>query len=360
MGLTAIVVVIGLALSFILFQSFPMLPKSGKIKEDYFLSIIIPARNEEKNLPLLLSDLQKQVGANYEVICVDDGSADRTAEIAKGFGVKVISITKKPLNWLGKSWACQKGAEAAQGNLILFLDADVRLEANSLNRLIHTYFQNQEPLSVLPYHKMKKSYEQLSLFFNLTQVSANGLAMKKSRIIGLYGPIILLSTNDYWRLGGHQAVKDQVIEDVALGICMKEAGIAFHLFMGDSGIYYRMYAGGFSDLYHGWLKNYASGALVTPPIQLLMVFLWVTAVTSVPLYTITLMIARDFFLGSLFVLFYFLWVIELQRIAKKVGNFQFRTILFYPVTLCLFVIVFLTSTIKRIFHFKTQWKGRSV
>lgn len=360
MELEIFVVIIGLIMSFILFRRFPKLSETGEINKDYLLSIIIPARNEEKNLPLLLSDLRKQVSANFEIIVVDDGSTDSTREIAINFGVKVISVSDKPANWLGKSWACQKGAKEAGGNLFLFLDADVRLEKNCLRRIIFSYFEKNQPISILPYHQMKEAYEQLSLFFNLTQVSANGLAMKSAKKIGLYGPIILLSPRDYWLIGGHRSVKNKVIEDVALGLKMKEMKIEYRLFMGDLGITYRMYAGGFSDLYHGWLKNYGTAVFVTPVWRLIMVFLWVTSVMSVPIYMIISLWEGNFFYALIFLVFYLLWVVELKRICKDIGNFHLIIILCYPLSLSLFIIIFFMSMIKKVFHQKTLWKGRRV
>lgn len=237
MTLEIISLVVGLVISFILFRHFPGLSAGYDVKSDSFLSVIIPARNEEKNLPLLLADLKDQVGVSYEVICVDDGSSDRTRAIAEGFGVQVISVTDKPADWLGKSWACQKGAQAAKGKLFLFVDADVRLGPDALKCLLGTYGEKDQPLSVLPYHRMEKAYEQLSLFFNLTQVSSNGLV---------------------------------------------------------------------------------------------------------------------------FGVFYLIWTLELTRIGKKIGNFHFLNIIFYPLSLTFFMIVFIGSTIKRLFHLKSPWKGRKV
>lgn len=360
MTLEIISLVAGLAMSFFLFRHFPRLSAGHDIKSDSFLSVIIPARNEEKNLPLILADLKNQVGVSYEVICVDDGSTDKTRAIAKAFGVQVISVRDKPAAWLGKSWACQKGAQAAKGEVLLFVDADVRLGPDALKRLLGTYGEKDQPLSVLPYHQMEKAYEQVSLFFNLTQVSANGLAMPGGKKIGLYGPIILLGAGDYWQIDGHDRVKGQVIEDVALGMEMTKAGLAYRLFMGDLGLSYRMYAGGFLDLYQGWLKNYGSGAAVTPLIRLIMVFLWVTGVTATPLYLIRAVLAGQGFYSLVFGAFYLSWLLELRRIGKKVGNFHFLNILFYPLSLSFFIIVFFGSAIKRLFHLKSSWKGRKV
>ncbi len=70
---------------------------------------------------------------------MDDGSKDKTGEISKSFGVKVITISDKPSGWLGKTWACQKGAEASEGELLLFLDADVRVKPQAVERILKTY-----------------------------------------------------------------------------------------------------------------------------------------------------------------------------------------------------------------------------
>lgn len=358
MTLEIISLVVGLVMSFFLFRHFPRLSAGAEIKTDLFLSVIIPARNEEKNLPLILGDLKDQVGVSYEVICVDDGSSDQTRAMAEAFGIHVISVRDKPVAWLGKSWACQKGAQAAKGEVLLFVDADVRLGPDGLKRLLGAY--NDLPLSVLPYHRMERPYEQLSLFFNLTQVSANGLAMPGGQKIGLYGPIILIGAGDYWQIGGHDRVKDQVIEDVALGRALNEAGLSFRLLMGDLGLSYRMYAGGFSDLYQGWLKNYGSGAAVTPLLRLIMVFLWVTGVTATPLYLVRAVLAGQGVYSLIFAVFYLSWVFELWRIGKKVGNFHFLNILFYPLSLSFFILIFFGSAIKRLFHLKSSWKGRKV
>ena len=95
------------------------------------LSIIIPARNEEQNLPVLLCSINAQTVKPPEVIVVDDGSTDRTAEVAREFGAAVIASKPLPDGWRGKTWACQQGAQAATGDLLLFLDADTWFAADN-------------------------------------------------------------------------------------------------------------------------------------------------------------------------------------------------------------------------------------
>ncbi len=100
------------------------------------------------------------------------------------------------------------------------------------------------------------------MFFNIVQFAANGLGVPKGNHIGLYGPVILISRENYDKSGGHEQIKESIIDDIALGIELKKAGIPFKLFLGDKDIYFRMYSGSFSDLFRGWLKNIAQALLL--------------------------------------------------------------------------------------------------
>lgn len=136
------IVLVGLAITAILFHRFPTLPAADTDTADYpSVSVIIPARNEEVNLPLLLSDLYAQTLPIHEIICVDDNSEDSTAQIIAAGGARLIALNTKPSEWTGKTWACQIGADAATGELLLFLDADVRLGPDGVRLLIAAYRQ---------------------------------------------------------------------------------------------------------------------------------------------------------------------------------------------------------------------------
>jgi len=122
-----IIMCMGLAFSVLLFYRFPKLPAARNGSECPTISIIIPARDEEKNLQLLLKDLQAQSVKPLEIICVNDDSSDGTAQVAESFSATLINLHNKPDGWTGKTWACQNGADMAAGSLLLFLDADVML-----------------------------------------------------------------------------------------------------------------------------------------------------------------------------------------------------------------------------------------
>ena len=104
------------------------------------LSIIIPARNEESNLPILLTSLAQQSINPLEILVIDDDSQDNTKEIATKFGAKVIQPTRNDNGWVGKSAACCSGAQAANGKLLLFLDSDIFLpHRESLAHILTAY-----------------------------------------------------------------------------------------------------------------------------------------------------------------------------------------------------------------------------
>lgn len=356
-----VVMILGLLSSFILFSEFPLLKKKETINSQYKLSIVIPARNEEKNIGLLLQDLMNQTINIHEIMCVDDGSTDETYKVASSFGVHTIFIKDKPSDWTGKAWACQMGAESATGDLILFLDADVRLSPNAISNLINAYDENKCVVSVQPYHQTKKYYEQFSFFFNLIQISGNGMSVRwLNQNVGLYGPVILINKDTYASIDGHSAAQKTIVDDLALGQKLKQMGFPFKLFMGGKNISYRMYGNNFKSLFEGWVKNYATGASKTPLLILGLVFLWVTSSISSVILLVQSILSMNILTIILASVFYLFWVFELFRLSDKVGHFKKTTVIFFPIYLAFFIVVFFISLFKKLFHNDVIWKDRKI
>ena len=202
------------------------------------LSVIIPARNEEHNLPALLASLNAQSVRPQEIIVVDDASTDRTADVARSFGATVISSQPLPADWRGKTWACQQGADAAHGDTLLFVDADTWIEAFGLERILAD--KSTGALSAVPYHEVRLPYEQLSVFFNLIMTAA-------TLPDGLFGQMLLVSREDYRRVGGHGAVKGRILENFHLAERFREEGIPLRSIPGKGMLSFRMYPNGPSD-----------------------------------------------------------------------------------------------------------------
>lgn len=356
-----IIISAGILASLILFFHFPTLKIRKTSDTQYKISVIIPARNEEGNIQLLLQDLMKQTANIHEIICVDDCSTDATHKVASSFNVKVISIKDKPSDWTGKAWACQKGAESATGEILLFLDADVRLCQNAVASLVSSYDENKCVISVQPYHRTVKYYEQFSFFFNIIQIAANGVgtAFLKENV-GLFGPVILIDNNTYNAIDGHLSAQKSIVDDLALGEKLKKMGFHFKLFLGGNDISFRMYGDNLKSLFRGWTKNYATGALKTPFFIFALVFLWVTSCTLCVISLVESVVALDIFNILIIIAFYFLWALELFRISNKIGEFKTTTIIAFPIYLVFFIYVFLVSFLKKLFHMNVVWKDRKI
>jgi 4,4'-diaponeurosporenoate glycosyltransferase len=142
MGMESIILFVALALwstGFLLLGRLRPGARAGAAGSPPSLSVIIPARNEEHNLPTLLRSLHSQSLRPGEIIVVDDGSTDRTADTARQLGATVVPSRPLPEGWRGKTWACHQGAQSARGELLLFLDADTWFEPNGFDGVMSAY-----------------------------------------------------------------------------------------------------------------------------------------------------------------------------------------------------------------------------
>lgn len=356
-----VIILAGICLSILLFYKLPFLPEKKQREGVYpTVSVIIPARNEQHTLPLLLEDLKSQTLAPLEIICVDDMSEDETAKVARLHGAKLVSIRSKPEDWMGKSYACQTGAEQAAGELLLFLDADVRMQQEGLELLVQTYLADGCTISVQPFHRTQKAYEQFSMLFNLIQIAGNGAALPQQNCVGLYGPVILIEKRAYNKVGGHETFKKSIIEDLNLGIRLKQENLPFRTYIGNETVYFRMYPNGMRSLVQGFTKNIASGAAKTPALLFVLVFLWMSSLFSVPLQLIKFGVSMNLFAVGAYFILYVVWVFVLLYLTKRIGRFQLWAVLFFPVLLVVLLYVVLVSTFKKVFGLNVMWKGRAM
>jgi len=307
------------------------------------VSIIIPARNEEHNLPTLLRSLVSQQVKPREIIVVDDGSTDRTAEVARHLGATVIASKPLPDGWRGKTWACHQGAQAVTGELLLFVDADTWFEADGLACILSGYTGGA--YSVGPYHAVRKPYEQLSLFFNFNM--AAGTVPR-----GLFGQMLLVDCESYRRVGGHQVVQSRILENFSLAAQFGAAGIPMRSVMGRGVFSFRMYPNGLRDLIQGWTKGFASGAGQTPRGTMFLIVMWMIGLMLPPL---GLAVTGDWLRWGTF---HLLCAAQVAWFGRLVGTFRWFTALMYPVPLIFFFVVFFWSALRS--GRTVTWKGREI
>jgi chlorobactene glucosyltransferase len=249
----------------------PALQHSPMLASRPFVSIVIPARNEAANIARCLDGALSQRYAPYEVIVVDDGSTDATPRIlhdyATRFSDKLTVVTGRPLprGWVGKCNACLHGAQHARGDWLLFLDADTAPQPNLIAALLALAQQRGLDLvSVLPFNELRTWSEQLVLpvfyQFALTAfpLQRNLSADPPASNVLANGQCLLVRADAYWSLGGHEVVKDKVLEDIEFAQAMRRAGYRIGLATAFDHLRVRMYHN-LAEVVQGLGKHAAAG-----------------------------------------------------------------------------------------------------
>lgn len=345
----------GLLCGFLLFRRMPKLPARGLFPDLPTFSIVIPARNEEKNLARLLDSIATSRAVAKELIVVDDNSTDSTASVAEAHGATVVRCDPPPAGWRGKPWACWQGAAATTGDLILFLDADTYFSPGGLENLLAAYQGGDTALSVLPFHATQRPYEELSLFFNLLMAAGaggfSGLSAPK-----LFGQSLLLPRALYLRVEGHAAVRGETLENLALATHIERAGGAPRTATGKGSLQMRMFPEGFSQLLESWHRGAAGGAGSTPLPVLLLTIFWLSGAAAAAGAMVTLSAGHRLSVLAI----YLLYAAQIFWIARRLGSFRWSTALFYPVPLVFYFAIFARSLWTRLRGGAFTWKGRQL
>lgn len=224
------------------------------------ISIIIPARNEEANLGTCLESLITQTGVSFELIVVDDHSTDRTHEIATSFpAALVIEADPLPAGWTGKNNAVVTGARQAQGEWLLFTDADtVHLPGSLAGALKEAKDNAADLLSYSPEQIAASFWEMATLpvvFAELArQYPPAKVSDPGSPIVAANGQFILIRRETYEAVGGHAALAGDILEDVALARAVKTSGRRIRFRYAANAVRTRMYRN-YQQLRDGWTKN---------------------------------------------------------------------------------------------------------
>lgn len=290
-----------LHLIYLIWEDYREIPvRYDRSQEKPLVSIIVPALNEEKNLPKCLQSLLNLTYPNKEIIVVDGGSTDRTYEIAKSFGVKVLRFKKLPENWVGKSYGCHIGYQAAKGDILLFTDADTVHAPNSLDYTVAKLLGHDVTLlSMIPYQLAEKWYEYLSGYYFFLAWLIRGL---KKNIINeqkedffAIGQYMLFQREKYEQIGGHIAIHENVVEDLALAKLVKEHHQRLYYVENKKLVFCRMYPDGFKSFYDGFRKSIWTGMEIVPIQKTIMAILWILFGLLTPVFLLkSILTPNDF------------------------------------------------------------------
>lgn len=319
-------------------------------------SVVIPARDEAARLPRLLDALGAAEPPPHEVLVVDDGSTDGTATLARAAGAVVVPA-EPPEGWTGKAWACQRGAEAATGAVLVFLDADTEPGPDAVARLAGAAVATGGLVSAQPRHRVEWWYERATAGPAAVTLLGAGTGGPPSRRWWrrpmAFGPAVAIARDAHTAIGGHAAVRGEVAEDVALARVADAAGLPVTAVLGDELLAYRMYPEGLGRLVEGWTKNLAAGAGATPPLRLLAVVVWVAAALQA---VISLATSPTAVSG----LAYAAFAVQVGVVLHRVGRFGATTAILYPVVLVAFLLLFSGSLVKAAAGRPVSWRGRQV
>src|SRR5919202_1634238 len=230
------------------------------------VSVILPARNEEKYIAKCLDSLINQSYPNFEIVAINDSSCDRTGEIIQRYHTLnskvVIAINGKPKpevgqeEWTGKNWACYQGYLNSTGEILLFTDADT-VHSRTIMFLAVSYLikQNLDALTAIPKILSEdniwiKIILPLLWTLSYAKYSAVRANNPKSKIGYFFGSFFIINRKTYEAVGTHKAVKTEIVEDGALGRKVKEEKFKLRVVRGEKYIG-AVWARDFNTLWHG-------------------------------------------------------------------------------------------------------------
>ena len=329
------------------------------------LSIIIPARNEEFRIPELLASLKAQDIKPLEIIVMDDHSDDKTAEIASLTGARVIT-SETENDWVGKSAACWDGALQARGKWLLFLDADTKLGSpGGLRQIIASYAElsGSGILSFQPYHRVKNIYESFSAIFNIIVVAGMNVFTpwrEKFTSAGAFGPCIICNKEEYFAIGGHKAISEAIMDDLALGELFQQHGYQVKNYVGQHIISLRMYPEGFRQLFEGWTKSFGTAYQSTHPFVFSLILIWISGsfstITLIMLAVLSSSLLWIIIAGLASLIYALVFIFQ----ARRLGNFKLFLLALYPLHVLFFLVLFSWSLFLTKVLRTVSWRGRKI
>jgi len=322
------------------------------------LSILIPARNEEKNIANLLDSLNRQSYKYFEIIVLDDNSDDKTNEIAASYltkynSMRIIKGKNLPSDWTGKNWACHQLSTAAKGDILLFIDADVTVKPEAISSSINLFkLKKIKMLSVFPTQLLYSYGEWLIVpLMNLILLALLPLkkvySSKNKSFVAANGQFLMIERNAYRKIGGHERVKNKLVEDMEIARAMKKNNLQIMTALGADSIYCRMYEDLNSSV-KGFTKNFYSG-FNTNPLGFIILLLFISSLFLVPLIL------------PLLNYYYFIIVlmIYITRIVISFLSYQkiFYNIILHPLQI-IFMIVIGINSLRATLQNSIIWKSR--
>jgi hypothetical protein len=331
------------------------------------VSVLIPARNEEASISGALQSILQSSHPEFEIIVMDDASEDRTAEVVQGFAssdprVRLVQSAGLPQGWNGKQHACWGLASHARYDLLLFLDADVRLSSDALTRIVAEYRERQSPLiSGFPRQETGTWSEQLLIplmhyvllgFLPIDQMRSS----TQPGFAAGCGQLFLAHRDRYFEVGGHSAIAASRHDGIQLPKVFRKHGMKTDIFDATDLATCRMYQS-LPQVIRGLLKNATEGIANPRLILPFTVLLLGGSVLPIVLLVISLVIGSGWMtIGLLTIATALSWY---PRVAASIRFRQsWLGVLLHPLSIAWFTILQWVALVMSIFRVRTAWRGR--
>ena len=348
--------------------------KAGLPANPPLVSVLIPARNEEENIQKCLTSILRQDYPNMEVLVLDDDSSDRTAEIVRGISdedgrVQLIRGKPLPAGWAGKCFACHQLSQYARGSWLLFVDADTVSHSHMVRSTLQLAISNKAVmLSGFPRQQVSGITQKMviPILFYFLVMSWFPLwlfhSWKKPGPTLAIGQFLLFKREDYLRIGGHEAVRSRIMEDVWFGIEMHRHGGRLLSVDLSGTLTTKMYTN-MGQMAEGCIKWFYSvaalsplaivGSVLTAYIFFLAPFYWACA------RPINALFSEGFVMDWGAIVLIQVAVILLMRL---IADFYFRgskiSFLFHPLGISFLILAVIVGASRRALGAGVAWKDR--
>ena len=357
----------------------PKLQPASSKQLKYFplVSVILPVRNEARNIRACLNSLINQTYENYEIIVIDGNSTDNTRDIVLDIKnksktpIELLSEGMLPPNWLGKSYANHIGANHAKGKWFLFTDADTVHSESSLLSGMHYVLKREVNFLSLITDPVMKTFWDNSVLSVIRHLHSVGFGLGWKRInddnypkrFAANGQYILIKSSVYKKIGGHEAIRDKIADDYSLAGITKEKKYKIRFLIGTDLVKVRLYTN-LKEIWSGFGKIFFAGFSYNPLKVLVAAFIYfiffITPFVLLASGVLLLIIEADLYSKLVFI--NGMIQVSMLMISQALFNKFIKLKSIYVVTLPLGLIIILgimtNSILRKILNKGSPWKGR--
>lgn len=343
-------------------RCFEPLEREGMEKLYPRVDILVPARNEENNIEKCVESLLAQDYPDFTVTVLDDASTDNTPEILERLSrkdprLKIMHGKKIGDNWQGKNWACHQLFDASMAGLILFTDADTIHGPEMLRLAVSALMKKKADCITVYPRQYAAGFWERAILANVFCVQLLYMAFFSKRRVNMNGQYMLFRRGVYENIGGHESIRNHLVDDMSLGRLMKDHGYSVILLNGKNHVTCRMYESA-THAFHGFAR------LLFPSfdyrvLPFIWIWYWLGFSSLYPLVIMPFTVYNGWMLSTILSIACITITFTTTLFAFHRLGFNWWLFIVFPVTIVVNIIIAFTSLFKTISK-RTTWKGRNM